>query len=289
MESLFKSVAIIGKYASGSKSSDIESQLLELAQYLTNKHINIFIEAKTHQSGKFQAFKAINLEEIGEKADLAIVLGGDGTMLGVARSLVNFDIPLIGINQGRFGFLADLNTSNMFESIDEIFQGSSYKDKRMLLQSKIFRDSKCIHEALALNDVVVRSGSRLIELEVSINGSFVHKQRSDGLVVTTPTGTTAYALSAGGPILHPELEAISIVPISPHTLSNRPIAVSSNSAIEIHVVSMDESYLSIDGQLKVPLELHDRIEIIRAEKMITFLHPKDYCYFEMLRKKLNWG
>ena len=166
--------------------NDIESQLLELAQYLSNKHINIFIEAKTHQSGKFQAFKAINLEEIGEKADLAIVVGGDGTMLGVARSLVNFDIPLIGINQGRFGFLADLNTSNMFESIDEIFQGSSYKDKRMLLQSKIFRDSKCIHEALALNDVVVRSGSRLIELEVSINGSFVHKQRSDGLVVTTP-------------------------------------------------------------------------------------------------------
>jgi NAD+ kinase len=216
-------------------------------------------------------------------------VGGDGTMLGVARSLVNFDIPLIGINQGRFGFLADLNTSNMFESIDEIFQGSSYKDKRMLLQSKIFRGSKCIHESLALNDVVVRSGSRLIELEVSINGSFVHKQRSDGLVVTTPTGTTAYALSAGGPILHPELEAISLVPISPHTLSNRPIAVSSKSAIEIHLVSMDESYLSIDGQLKVPLELHDRIEIKRAEKMITFLHPKDYCYFEMLRKKLNWG
>ncbi|MEY4649685.1 MAG: putative inorganic polyphosphate/ATP-NAD kinase [Pseudomonadota bacterium] len=289
MESLFKSVAIIGKYASGSESSDIESQLLELAQYLTNKHINIFIEAKTHQSGKFQAFKSIALEDIGTKADLAIVVGGDGTMLGVARSLVNFDIPLIGINQGRFGFLADLNTSNMLESIDEIFRGSSYKDKRMLLQSKIFRGKTCIHESLALNDVVVRSGSRLIELEVSINGSFVHKQRSDGLVVTTPTGTTAYALSAGGPILHPELEAISIVPISPHTLSNRPIAVSSQSVIEIHVVNMDESYLSIDGQLKVPLELHDRVEIKRAEKMITLLHPKDYCYFEMLRKKLNWG
>ena len=146
------------------------SQLLELAQYLTNKHVNIFIEAKTHQSGKFQAFKSIALEEIGTKADLAIVVGGDGTMLGVARSLVNFDIPLVGVNQGRFGFLADLNISNMLESIDEIFQGSSYKDKRMLLQSKIFRGSKCIHESLALNDVVVRSGSRLIELEVSING-----------------------------------------------------------------------------------------------------------------------
>jgi NAD+ kinase len=132
MESLYKSVAIIGKYASGSESSDIESQLLELAQYLTSKHINIFIEAKTHQSGKFQAFKSITLEEIGAKADLAIVVGGDGTMLGVARSLVNFDIPLIGVNQGRFGFLADLNTSNMLESIDEIFRGSSYKDKRSM-------------------------------------------------------------------------------------------------------------------------------------------------------------
>ncbi len=289
MKSLFKTVAIIGKYSSGSESSNIELQLLELAQYLTQKQINIFIEAKTHQSGKFQAFKSIVLEEIGTKANLAIVVGGDGTMLGVARSLINFDIPLIGVNQGRFGFLADLNISNMLKSIDEIFQGSSYEDKRMLLHSKIFRGSTCIHESLALNDVVVRSGSRLIELEVFINGSFVHKQRSDGLIVTTPTGTTAYALSAGGPILHPELEAIAIVPISPHTLTNRPIAVSSQSIIEIHVVSMDESYLSIDGQLKIPLEIHDRVEIKRAEKMITLLHPKDYCYFEMLRKKLNWG
>ncbi|MSQ80895.1 MAG: NAD kinase [Candidatus Methylopumilus sp.] len=289
MESLFKTIVIIGKYASGSDSTGIQSQLLELAQHLTQKKINIFIESKTHHSGKFEAFKSIDLEDVGKEADLAIVVGGDGTMLGVARALVNFDIPLIGINQGRFGFLADLNTSNMLESIDEIFVGSSYKDKRMLLNSKIFRGSKCIHESLALNDVVVRSGSRLIELKVSINGRFLHKQRSDGLVITTPTGTTAYALSAGGPILHPELEAISIVPISPHTLSNRPIAVSSKSVIEIDVVDMDESYLSVDGQLKVPLELHDRVEIKSAEKMITLLHPKDYCYFEMLRKKLNWG
>ena len=289
MESLFKTIVIIGKYASGSDSTGIQSQLLELAQHLTQKKINIFIESKTHHSGKFEAFKSIDLEDVGKEADLAIVVGGDGTMLGVARALVNFDIPLIGINQGRFGFLADLNTSNMLESIDEIFVGSSYKDKRMLLNSKIFRGSKCIHESLALNDVVVRSGSRLIELKVSINGRFLHKQRSDGLVITTPTGTTAYALSAGGPILHPELEAISIVPISPHTLSNRPIAVSSKSVIEIDVVDMDESYLSVDGQLKVPLELYDRVEIKSAEKMITLLHPKDYCYFEMLRKKLNWG
>jgi NAD+ kinase len=136
MESLFKSVAIIGKYASGSESSDIESQLLELAQYLTNKHINIFIEAKTHQSGKFQAFQSIALEDIGTKTDLAIVVGGDGTMLGVARSLVNFDIPLIGINQGRFGFLADLNTSNMLESIDENFEAPRTKIKECFCNLK---------------------------------------------------------------------------------------------------------------------------------------------------------
>jgi NAD+ kinase len=146
-----------------------------------------------------------------------------------------------------------------------------------------------IYESFALNDVVIKSGVRLIELEVSINGKFVHTQRSDGIIVSTPTGTTAYALSAGGPILHPQLEALSIVPINPHTLSNRPIAIDAKSEIDIKIVQMEEASLSIDGQIKFPLDKRDEIQITKAKKTISILHPKDYCYFEMLRNKLHWG
>jgi len=196
---------------------------------------------------------------------------------------------LIGINQGRFGFLADLNIDSMFLSIDNILDGSYIQDNRMLIEITVSRDNKIIYESFALNDIVIRSGLRLIELEVIIDGRFVHTQRSDGLIVSTPTGTTAYALSAGGPILHPNLDAITLVPISPHTLSNRPIAVSGDSEILIKIVNMDEAYASIDGQIQVPLDKKDTISIKKAKQSISILHPQDYCYFEMLRNKLNWG
>jgi NAD+ kinase len=177
----------------------------------------------------------------------------------------------------------------MFLSIDNILDGSYIQDNRMLIETTVSRDNKIIYESFALNDIVIRSGLRLIELEVIIDGRFVHTQRSDGLIVSTPTGTTAYALSAGGPILHPNLDAITLVPISPHTLSNRPIAVSGDSEILIKIVNMDEAYASIDGQIQVPLDKKDTISIKKAKQSISILHPQDYCYFEMLRNKLNWG
>tara|TARA_B110000444_G_C18665076_1_gene512586 strand:- start:371 stop:904 length:534 start_codon:yes stop_codon:yes gene_type:complete len=177
----------------------------------------------------------------------------------------------------------------MFSNIDTILNGEFIEDKRMLINTKIKRDNKTVYESLSLNDVVIKSGVRLIELDVMINGAFVHRQRSDGIIVSTPTGTTAYALSAGGPILHPNLDAISIVPISPHTLSNRPIAINAESQISIKIINMDEAYASIDGQIKFPLDLRDVIQISKAEEAVSILHPKDYCYFEMLRNKLHWG
>ena len=177
----------------------------------------------------------------------------------------------------------------MFASIDNILDGSYIQDDRMLIETKILRNEKIIHESFSLNDVVIRSGLRLIELEVMIEGKFVHSQRSDGLIISTPTGTTAYALSSGGPIIHPSLDAITIVPISPHTLSNRPIAISGNSEILVKIVNMDEAYTSIDGQIQIPLDKKDKIKIKKAKHSISILHPKDYCYFEMLRNKLNWG
>jgi NAD+ kinase len=285
----FKKIAIIGKYPSLQESKDIHNQLIQLINHLNKKSVDLIIEEKTQKQIKLNDFKSLPLNDIGKKVDLAIVVGGDGTMLGVSRTLVDSQIPLIGINQGRFGFLADLNIDSMFSGIDNILEGIYIQDDRMLIETKIIRNKKIIHEAFSLNDIVIRSGLRLIELEVMIDGKFVHTQRSDGLIISTPTGTTAYALSAGGPIIHPNLDAITIVPISPHTLSNRPIAISGNSEVLVKIVNMDEAYASIDGQIQIPLDKEDEIKIKKAKQSISILHPKDYCYFEMLRNKLNWG
>jgi NAD+ kinase len=285
----FKRIAIIGKYPAAIESSEMDSQLIDLIKYLSKSDYELIIEEKTQKKIKIDDYQSTPLKGIGAAADIAIIVGGDGTMLGVARNLLDDGIPIIGVNSGRFGFLADLNKKNMFTSIDKVLNGNYDEDRRLLIETKVCRGDKVIYESFALNDIVIKSGVRLIELEVSINDKFVHTQRSDGIIVSTPTGTTAYALSAGGPILHPQLDAISIVPINPHTLSNRPIAINATSEIEIKIVQMEEASLSIDGQIKFPLDIRDKIQVTKAKRTISILHPKDYCYFEMLRNKLHWG
>lgn len=267
----------------------MQNDLADLARHLTSKNLEVWIEENTAYHAQLVHYKTLSLDQIGKTADLAIVMGGDGTMLSVARSLIEADVPLVGINRGRFGFLTDLRAENMLVEVDRILDGDFIKEPRMLLDTRVIRQNKIVHASYALNDVVIKSGLRLVELEVEIDRKFVYKQRSDGLILSTPTGTTAYALSAGGPILHPNLEAISLVPICPHTLSNRPIAVNSTSKIEVTLVQFNEAQLSVDGQFQEILEIGDKIVVQRAEKAISLLHPSDYCYFDMLRKKLNWG
>jgi len=285
----FKNIALVGKYPSLEDAMHIHDQLNVLVDYLKQNNHQIFIESKTQQQAKLEGVESIALNDLTQHADLVIVIGGDGTMLGVARSVVDANIPLVGINQGRFGFLADLNIDSMLKNVELILKGYFLEDKRILLQADIIRSKAKIFDSFALNDVVVKSSLRLIELEVYIDNKFVHRQRSDGIITSTPTGATAYALSAGGPILHPSLDAISIVPINPHTLSNRPIAVNGNSSIEIKIIHLDDAYVSIDGQIKFPLDLRDVIKIQKSKQTVSILHPKDYCYFEMLRNKLHWG
>lgn len=267
----------------------MQSDLADLAQHLSAKNLDVWVEEHTAQHAQLTHYKTLSLDEIGMSVDLAIVMGGDGTMLSVARSLVAANVPLVGINRGRFGFLTDLRAEDMLVEIDRILSGEYIEEPRMLLVAQVMRHGQLIHTSHALNDVVIKSGLRLIELEVEINHKFVYKQRSDGLILSTPTGTTAYALSAGGPILHSNLEAISLVPICPHTLSNRPIAVNSSSKIEITLVHFDEAQISFDGQFQLTLEVGDKIMVQRAQQTISLLHPSDYCYFDMLRNKLNWG
>ena len=289
MQTQFKSVAIIGKYMNPPDLQNMRSDLQQLATHLQAQGIQVFIEENTANHASFANFATVKLKEIGSKANLAIVMGGDGTMLSVARSLVESNVPLVGINRGRFGFLTDLRTEGMLEAIDEILAGNFIKEPRMLLAAQVLRNGGVVDESYALNDVVIKSGLRLIEMEVVIDQNFVCKQRADGLIMSTPTGTTAYALSAGGPILQPSLDAISIVPICPHTLSNRPIVVSATSHIEVKLVQFDEAQLSFDGQHQVNLLQGDVIHLQRAEKAVALIHPSDYCYFDMLRNKLNWG
>lgn len=267
----------------------MQNDLADLAKHLISKNLEVWIEENTAQHAQLTQYKTLPLDKIGKVADLAIVMGGDGTMLSVARSLIMADVPLVGINRGRFGFLTDLRAEIMLIEIDQILSGQYIKESRMLLATQVMRKNKMVHASYALNDVVIKSGLRLIELEVQIDQQFVYRQRSDGLILSTPTGTTAYALSAGGPILHPNLEAISLVPVCPHTLSNRPIAVNSASEIEVTLVQFEEAQFSVDGQFQLALEEGDKIMVHRAEKTIFLLHPSDYSYFDMLRNKLNWG
>lgn len=293
MKKQFVSIAIIGKYMDPSALQLMQTELAQLANHLAGKGLQVWVEENTAQYAALQGFKTATLSDIGALVDLVIVMGGDGTMLSVARSLYESrlpkPVPLVGVNRGRLGFLTDLRTEDMLVEIDKILAGEYQAESRMLLEASIYRAGSAVLQGVALNDVVIKNALRLMEMEVEINGQFVSKQRADGLILSSPTGTTAYALSAGGPILHPDLKAISLVPISPHTLSNRPITVTSESVCEVTVMQADNAQLSLDGQYQQTLNAGDKIRVARAKQDILLLHPKGYCYFDMLRNKLNWG
>lgn len=289
MESRFKKIAIVGKYMRKSTLPMMQADLLNLAKHLKQHGIQVFFEAETAEHAELTGFSTITLDEVANRVDLVVVMGGDGTMLSVARAIKNSSIPFVGINRGRFGFLTDLRAEEMLSAMDEILAGRYQKESRMMLSGDVIRDGKVILTECALNDIVLKSGLRLIEMEVKINDNFVYCQRADGLIITTPTGTTAYALSSGGPILHPDLEAIALVPICPHTLSNRPLAVNGSSDIQVTLKQVDDAQISFDGQFQLGIEVGDTIKVMQARDNVNLLHPADYCYYEMLRNKLHWG
>ncbi len=289
MQKEFNRIVIIGKFMQKAAVEHMQNDLADLAHHLHAKGIKVLFESDTAQYAGIDTYETVALDQLNGNVELAIVMGGDGTMLSVARALISSDIPLVGINRGRFGFLTDLRAEEMLQSIDAILAGSYQKEDRMMLSASVYRNDKVILENHAFNDIVIKSGLRLIELEVVIDGNFVHKQRSDGLIVSTPTGTTAYSLSAGGPILHPALDAIALVPICPHTLSNRPFAVNSDSKIQVTLMQVDDAQISFDGQYQLALKLGDYVKVERANEAVTLLHPSGYCYYDMLRNKLHWG
>lgn len=287
MKPSFKTAALIGKY----KSPAIAEPLLQLAPFLEKRGVKVLLDRLTASHIGNCPYPVLRLEELGEQADLAIVIGGDGTMLNIARTFAPYDVALVGINQGRLGFLTDISVDTMLETIGSILDGNFITEDRMLLAAEIFSGNERVFEVLAFNDAVLSKGvkSSMIEFEVRIDGQFIYNQRSDGLIVATPTGSTAYALSSGGPIVHPSLNVMTLVPVCPHTLSNRPIVISGGCTIEIVVRDADDPRAHFDSHSHFDLREGDRIVVRRYPHAIGLLHPLGHSYYGMLREKLNWN
>ncbi len=287
MSSSFKRVALIGKY----KSPDIALPLLDMAHFLEDRNISVVLDRLTASHIENCGFQVLELDELGAVVDLAIVIGGDGTMLNIARTLAPHSVPLVGINQGRLGFLTDISVHTMFDTMGHILAGKFVTESRMLLAAEVLRDGQTAFEVLALNDVVVTKGAagNMIEFDVRVDGQFVYTLRSDGLIVSSPTGSTAYALSAGGPILHPNLRLMAVVPVSPHTLAARPLVVSGDSTVEIRMHEGEDVRVHFDSHSHFNLHGDDRVRVRCASVEVRLLHPVGHSYYRMLREKLRWS
>jgi NAD+ kinase len=287
MSASFTKVALVGKY----KSPDIAMPLLDMAHFLEERNITVFLDRLTAAHIGDCRFPAMDLEELGSRVDLTIVIGGDGTMLNIARTMAPHDVPLVGINQGRLGFLTDVSVHNMFETLDQILDGKYITESRMLLAAEVVSKDETAFSVLALNDAVVTKGAagNMIEFDVRLDGQFVYTLRADGLIVASPTGSTAYALSSGGPILYPTLRLMTLAPVSPHTLSARPIVVSADSIVEVRMHEAEDVRVHFDSHSHFDLNGDDRVRIRRAPHEVRLLHPLGHSYYRMLREKLRWS
>nr|VFK29882.1 MAG: NAD+ kinase [Candidatus Kentron sp. MB]VFK33903.1 MAG: NAD+ kinase [Candidatus Kentron sp. MB]VFK76506.1 MAG: NAD+ kinase [Candidatus Kentron sp. MB] len=285
---MFKNIGLICKRDDNRAKHTLE----QLISFFDSQPLNVLIDAESAPAHRGKNAVITDKENLGKICDIVIVIGGDGTFLQVARSLADCNARVLGINLGRLGFLTDVMPTKMIDCLKNVLHGHFKEEKRFLLDAAIIRRGEPIFETVVLNDVVAHKWhiARLIAFEAYIDSHLVYNQRADGLIVSTPTGSTAYALSSGGPILHPGLNAIALVPICPHTLSNRPIVVAGNSQVEI-VMEKDEraeASATFDGQTSIDLEPNDRIRIQKRDKCLQLIHPVPYDYYTTLRTKLNW-
>ena len=272
-------------------TAGIEKPVQLLVDFLQQAGYRVVFETATASHLSMPGIEAISAEEIGATAQSVVVMGGDGTMLGMARQMAPYNVPLIGINLGRLGFMTDIPVERMIPALADILGGKARAEDRTLLEGCVKRNGETIHCGQAVNDVVVArgAGAGMIELKVTVDGNFMYNQRSDGLIISTPTGSTAYALSAGGPLLHPSLGGIALVPIAPHALSNRPIVVPDTSTITIENVAGRDTSVNFDMQTFASLMHGDQIIISRSPHYMTFLHPEGWTYYDTLREKLHWN
>ena len=294
MTSQFRHVALIGKYqasAAGVLGDGSRQSIDDIGHYLQRQGCEVYLEAETAANTGLTDYGTLTVEQIGEQCDLGLVVGGDGTMLGIGRRLARWGTPLIGINQGRLGFITDIPLQDYASILRPMLHGEYEEDLRPLMHARVMRGDDKVFEALAMNDVVVNRGATagMVELRVEVGGHFVANQRADGLIVASPTGSTAYSLSAGGPMLHPSIPGWVLVPIAPHTLSNRPIVLSDQVEVAIEIVSGRDVSANFDMQSIASLLHGDRILVRRSKHKVRFLHPRGWNYFSTLRKKLRWN
>ncbi|MDH5423903.1 MAG: NAD(+) kinase [Gammaproteobacteria bacterium] len=285
-----KNIQTIGLIVKNSEQT-VADTFHRLRNYLSDKQFTVLLDESVAELVTDKA--VVDRQTLGQSCQLAIVIGGDGTLLNAARSLADHNTPILGINLGRLGFLVDVSPHDMFNVIDQVLAGHYKDERRFLLQATVTRGTQRVMHSCAFNDIVVhvRDVARMIDYSTYINDVFVNEQRADGLVVSTPTGSTAYALSSGGPLLHPSLEAITLVPICPHTLSNRPLVIGSDSKVEIVINENNRNtpQISLDGQSNFDLQAGDKIIIERKENDVHLIHPEFYDYFQILRAKLRWS
>lgn len=285
----FRNVGIIGRLG----SQQVIDTVFRLKQFLSEKNLHVMLEESIAEAISEHDMQVASYSLMGESCDLAIVVGGDGSVLGAARELAPYNIPLLGINRGNLGFLTDIKPDELETQITEVLEGRYIVEERFLLTAQSYRNDQSTGCADALNDVVLHAGqsARMIEFEIFLDGQFISSQRADGLIISTPTGSTAYALSAGGPIMHPKLDAIVVVPMYPHTLSSRPIVVDARSELKI-VISPNidiHPQVSCDAQNHLYCAPGDVITVSKNRHKVKLLHLLGYNYYEICRNKLGWG
>ena len=286
MPSGFKHAAIVGKY----QARGIRPVLEEIAHFMVGQGLEVSFERDTANATGVVDFETLTLAEMGQRCDLAVVVGGDGTMLGIARELARHNLPLVGINQGRLGFITDIPLGQYREALAPMMAGDFEEEQRTMLEGEVRRDGEVIYQGLSMNDVVVSRGASasMVELSVDVGDDFVANMRADGLIMATPTGSTAYALSAGGPILHPGIGGWVMVPIASHTLSNRPIVLPDEVEVRIGIVAGRDVSANFDMHNLASLLHGDQVHVRRSRFRVRFLHPRGWSYYATLRRKLRW-
>jgi NAD+ kinase len=283
----FSNVALVGKF----QAEGVDRILENVSKIILENGFNVYLESETAEQTGLKSLQVIKIDDFAGKIDIVVVIGGDGTLLGLGRRVAGLNIPIIGINMGRLGYMTDIPLNDIEVHLPAMLNGAYESDTRTLLESQVIRNGSPAHQGTALNDVVVNRSSKsgMVELAVEVNGSFMYNQRSDGLIVATPTGSTAYSLSAGGPILHPRLAGIVLAPISPHALSNRPIVLPDDALISIEIAGGRDVTVHFDMQTLAILQTGDRVTVKKSAHTVILLHPVGHSEYRTLREKLHWN
>jgi NAD+ kinase len=287
----FRKAAVFAKPRTDRNRPGLIAAARSILEILARCGVEPMLEAETRDALDLEGYPGYEFDRIGREADLAVVLGGDGTMLGIARELVSYDVPLVGVHFGRLGFMTDIPLGEMTVSLERMLAGEFETERRTVLEAEVLRHGVVLQHGHALNDVVVSHGvaGGMLEFTVRVDGDEIYNQRADGVILATPTGSTAYALSANGPILHPSLAGLVLVPVAPHTLSNRPIALPDSVQIEIELTEVRDASAHFDMQSYASLEEGDVVRVRRCPRTVRLLHPPGYNYFATLRQKLHWN